>query len=200
MRRQWVQNCLRFGISLAIALVLTQFRFDFLEGVFFDLRTRFRPQAVPSGHVKLIMVDSKTVSASQGIPGFKEHAKLLKLLAQHPPKAVVYIRQFAALKKESAQMGDDNRGHFFGNPAEQKEFVEAASQLPNFFAQTDTLKHAADPKNLQLVEPFADLNVGSGPRTSDRFILARDGVFSPNHGVLPRPNSSACADRLAVQF
>jgi signal transduction histidine kinase len=166
---------IRVVVAIAISAVLTALRFDYIESFFYDLRIHFRPQPKPSGQIEMILVDAKTIQEFKSVPGFKDHTLLLQKLAQSTPAAVVYTRPFAALANDPTN-SHRGEGGLLGSKAEELGFARAAVALKNFYMQSDSLARAAEEKKLELMKPFQDISVGSGPKTSDRNILARDGV------------------------
>jgi CHASE2 domain-containing sensor protein len=167
----------RILIALLIAFGLLQFKLDYLEAVFFDLRVKLRPNLQTSGNIEIILSDADTISEYKKVPGFQEHSELLKILEKNPPRAIVYTRQFAPLKaKESPFSKDDQNAFFSGSEKDQKDFAEIAGHFKNLYVQTDSMERAVEKNKLVLIPPFEKLAVGSGPKTVDRNILARDGV------------------------
>ena len=171
------RGLLRLLVAGLVTLLLTQFRFDYLEGIFYDFRVHFKPPGKSSGNIEIVMVDSKTVTAFKSLPGFKEHSVVLQKLAAVSPRAVIYHRQFAPLKKEPTQkFGEDQRGYFSGTVKEEQTFADATKLFAEFYLQTDTMKQAAEVSRLTMVEPSEHIRVETGPRVLDRTVLARDLV------------------------
>ena len=167
----------RIFIASAITFGLIQFKLDYLEAAFFDLRTRLRPNLHQSGNIEIILIDADTISAFKKVPGFKEHSDLLRMLLANKPKSIIYTRQFAPLKTKGTPFNkDDQSAYFSGTENEQKEFVKYASLFQNFIVQTDSMERAVEKNTLTLIPPFESIRLGSGPKTVDRNILARDGV------------------------
>jgi len=176
-RQSLIQTAVRLVIAFAISFLLIQFDFDYLEAFLFDVRVRYRPSPTLSGSVELIMVDNKTVNQMKGVPGFAEYTQLLNAIAPTRPKAVVFIRGFAMLKGlENQYSVEDRKGLFSGTEKEMLEFAKAAKQFPQIYMQTDFMLQAAEAQPLSLPEPFTQILPGSGPKTSDKNILAKDGV------------------------
>jgi signal transduction histidine kinase len=175
-RNQALTIAIRVVVAIGITLVITALRFDYIESFFYDLRVHYRLEPNPSGHIEIILVDAKTIQTYKTIPGFKEHAQVLQKLASgSSPSAVVYTRAFAALANDPTN-SHRGEGGLLGTRQDELDFVHAASSLKNFYMQSDSLARAAEEKKLELVRPFQNLAVGSGPKTSDRTILARDSV------------------------
>jgi signal transduction histidine kinase len=176
-RRKIINSIIRIAIALAISIALVQIKFDYLEALLYDTRIRLRPSPHLSGNIELIMVDNATIGLMKGVPGFKEHSQMLDRLAKSHPKAVVYIRAFSMLKGfENQYNEEDRRGLFKGTDDDKKLFAKAAAQMARIYMQTDVLGHAADNDKLSLPAPFEKILIGSGPKTADKNILAKDGV------------------------
>jgi signal transduction histidine kinase len=176
-RRKIIHSLIRIFIGLVISITLVQIKFDYLEGLLYDMRVRLRPSPSLSGNVELVMIDNATIANMKGVPGFKEHAQLLKELEQSKPQAVVYVRAFSMLKGlENQYSEEDRRGLFKGTEADKKAFAQAAGRLQRVYLQTDVLGHAADNDKISLPNPFEKIQIGSGPKTADKNILAKDGV------------------------
>lgn len=107
------------------------------------------------------MISSETTAAYKGVPGFKEHAELLKVLNQAEPSAVIYATFAEDLK---------------GSEADKKLFAEQALRLKNFYFVTDQLEVKGESAKTKLAPPLEDIEVFPAPKTTDSLKFGRDGV------------------------
>lgn len=170
--RIWI---IQLIVAAAITGVLTSISLDYVESFFFDYRTTHRILPKQSGKIQIVLIDEQTIKRFKAIPGFAEHLKVLEKIKSQNPTALVYIREFTSVDQEMAN-GRTRAGLLKGTKEDQLRFAQLAGSFENFFMQSDSLERADEKEKLRLVAPFDRLRVGSGPKTSDRNILARDGV------------------------
>ena len=168
----WPNQVARLAGALLISLILVQIPLHYVESLTYDMRMRLRKSPEPSGNVELIVVRSSTVKKYNALPGFSLHTQLLQKIKTAGPKAVVYIRKFAPLKEDPPEA----RVYFAGTAVERLQFVKIAKEIPGFSVQTDDMAQAGEIDKLVLVPPFQDLKVLSGPKSTDRNLLAKDSV------------------------
>lgn len=160
-RQRILYGILRVAVALAISVLLFQIKFDFIESYLYDLRVRARPAPADSGNIEIVLIDPATVEALRGAPGFGDHARLLKILSENDPRAVLY---------------DLPVKEFKGEDRELEAFAAAARALPQLTVLTDELEMKGEEGKLRLPPPLQDIRVASGPKSSDKQNFARDGV------------------------
>lgn len=152
---------LRFSLAIATAVVLCQFKFDYIESIFYDARVRTKPISPVSGHIELIAVDFPTVESIGRVPNATDHLKLVKMLKESGATAVIYLI---------------NPNEIVGTfPELQALASELQSQTRFHVAVNDTpLKGEGDALRLQ--PPFERVRADSSVTTSDLKNFARDEV------------------------
>lgn len=152
---------LRVGFALAIAAVISQFRFDYVEALFYDARVRLRPVPETTGKSELIVINPKTVEYFGRVPKAKDHLQLIERLKESGAAAVVYLI---------------NPNDLTGTPSELKELAAAIEQIPRFYVAVDDVALKGEEDVFKLLPPFEKVAVRSSPLTSDRSIFAGDWV------------------------
>src|SRR6185312_8415988 len=89
-KRRWVFAALRVALALAIAFCISQLQLDYIEGFFFDLRIRTRPEPKTSGQIALIAIDTKTEEVLKRLPEASDFSLLFKQLEGSKPRHVLY--------------------------------------------------------------------------------------------------------------
>ena len=170
--QHWKLQVLRMLGAGAVTFLLSQVPLHYVESLLSDFRMRARLMPKPSGHIELIMIKSSTISKFGGFPGFEAQTQLLKKLATAEPAAVIYIRKFAALQSDPPEA----RSSLAGDLTSQKDFLSETKKFPVFGMQTDEMAQFGEENKLLLMPPFESIKVYSGPKSSDRNLLAKDGV------------------------
>lgn len=161
VREQTYLKLLQAGFALAIAVVISQFRFDYVEALLYDARVRLRPVPQTTGKSELIVVNPKTVERFGREPNAKDHLLLLDKLKDSGAAAVVYLI---------------NPNELAGTPSELKELADAIDRLPRFYVAVDDVALKGEENAFKLLPPFDRIAVRSSPLTSDRNIFAGDSV------------------------
>ncbi len=143
------------------AFFIFNLKLDYFESVFYDARIAHRPFHKTTDHTELVLISSETTAAYKGVPGFKEHAELLKILSQAEPAAVVYATFPEDLK---------------GSDQDKKLFAEQALRLKRFYFATDQLEVKGESAKTKLAPPLDQLEVAAAPKTSDSLKFGKDGV------------------------
>ncbi len=152
---------LRIGFALAIALLVSQFSFDYIEALFFDARVRLKPVSPISGHVELIAVDPATVEKLGRVPNARDHIKLIEGLKASGARSVIYLI---------------NPSEIVGSFDDLQELAKSLANLPQFFVAVQEVALKGEEDAYKLLPPFEKLTAMSAPRTSDRYIFAGDDV------------------------
>ena len=152
---------LRVGFALAIAFLISQFRFEYIEALLFDARVRLRPTPAVSGHVSLIAIDPHAVEHMGHVPSATDHIKLLKRLQGAGARNIVYLL---------------SPNEIVGSSDELTELATLMKAIPGFFVATQEVALKGEENANKLLPPFEDIKPVSAPKTSDRAIFAGDGV------------------------
>lgn len=151
----------RVALATGLALFITQIKLDFFESYLYDLRVRITPVPDPSGNVQIIEVTPDTVEFFKGIPKAEHHKKVMELIYQYQPRAVVY---------------DINFDEIQGSEVSKKEYASVIEKFNQFFVITNFLEMRGEEGKLRLSEPFEKIKLFSGPKSSDTANFAKDGV------------------------
>lgn len=151
----------RVALATGLALFITQIKLDFFESYLYDLRVRLTPAPNPSGYVQVIEITPETIEYFKGVPKAEHHKKVMEMLYQSQPKAVVYDMNFDELQ---------------GSENSKKDFAQVAEKFNQFFVITNFLEMRGEEGKLKLSEPFEKLKLFSGPKSSDTANFAKDGV------------------------
>lgn len=151
----------RAGFAFAIAVLLWQFSFDYIESIFYDARIRFKPAPRPTGNVVSIVVDSQTISELERIPNAVDHRRLLEALKMAGARAIVSFI---------------NPSELLGSTEEIEDFVAAAGATPNYYVALEDVPLRGQKDALRLSSPFERVRAVSAPIPVDRNIFARDDV------------------------
>lgn len=156
-----MQRFLRVGFAIAIAVLITQFRFDYIEALLFDARVRLRPAPPVSGHVSLVAIDPLTVEKIGRIPSANDHLKLITHLRESGARAIVYLI---------------SPNEIVGSADELGNLAKEMQATPGFYAATQEVALRGEENAFKLLPPFENIEPVSAPKTSDRSILAGDNV------------------------
>lgn len=157
----WLKPFAYLGFAILTTFSLSQFKFDYLEAVFYDARLRTRPAPQPSGHIELIYVDSETISALGKVPTARDHLDLL-------------IKLQAAGARHIVQLISPTE--FVGSLEELTEYAKVAEATRGFVVARNDVALRGEENGLRLDPPFEKLNVGSASVPRDSNIFARDDV------------------------
>lgn len=145
---------IRVGLAFSIALVICQFRFDYIEAVFYDARVRLKPVPPTSGHIELITVGPPTIEKLGRVPSARDHALLMKQLREAGVKSVVYVL---------------NPNEIVGSLDELQGLADEWKKHPHFYVAVDDVALRGEESAFQLLPPFEHLKSMSSPRTSEKF-------------------------------
>lgn len=159
--RETYFSLLRVGFALAIAFLVSQFRFDYIEAIFYDARVRLKPTPDVSGHIELIAVDPETVEKLGRVPNADDHSKLTQKLKSAGARSVVYLI---------------NPNEIVGSFDELKSLAGVWESQPNFYVAVDEVALRGEQAAFKLLPPFEKLVAMSAPKTSDQKIFAGDEV------------------------
>lgn len=151
----------RVASALAIAFLLNQFAFDYLESVLYDTRVKLRPVPSQSSKISLVAVDKSTISHYNRAPDANDHLGLLNAIQEDKPRAIVYVMSPLEIK------GDD---------AAIKSWINTAKTTNNFYAAINDIYSQGDKDRLLLPTPFEQVPIGSAPLSVDSNKFAEDSV------------------------
>jgi len=159
---------LRVGIGVAIAFLICQFSFDYIEALFYDARVRLTPTPATSGNIELIGIRSNTIQSLGRVPNAVDHLRLLQRIEVATPRVVIYLISPNEIvgSFDDLKILADEMHKIQASQRDGKGFYVAFQDTP--------LKGDAD--GFRLYPPFEGLNIGSAPKTSDRGIFAGDSV------------------------
>lgn len=152
---------LRVGFALAVAFLISQFRFEYIEALLYDARVALRPSPPVSGHVSLIAVDPRSVQRMGHIPSAIDHIRLLKHLKESGARAIVYLL---------------SPNEVVGSADELGELSKLMLATPGFYVATQDVSLKGEENANKLLPPFENINPISAPKTADRAIFAGDNV------------------------
>jgi signal transduction histidine kinase len=157
-------SLVRIALATAIAILVSQFQFDYLEAMLFDGRFRARPTPATSGQIELVAIDSVTVEKLGRVPNASDHLNLVESLKRAGAKAIVYVV---------------NPNEIVGAYEELKVLASAMEPSKSFSelhvgVQETPLK--GDKNALKLLPPFEKVQVATAPKTADRTSFAADEV------------------------
>jgi signal transduction histidine kinase len=152
---------LRVGFALAIAFLISQFRFEYIEAVLYDARVRLRPAPPVSGHVELIAVDPHSVERMGHVPSATDHIKLLQRLKNAGARDIVYLL---------------SPNEIVGSADELADLAKTMKATPGFYVASQEVALRGEEGANKLLPPFEGIKPISAPKTADRAIFAGDGV------------------------
>ncbi len=144
----------RFLGAVVIAVLVTKFPMNFIEGALYDARVRMSPPTAISNEIATVAIDSKTSSDLNHEPTFRDQTWLLNQILGDGPKNIIML-------------GDPTKWE--GTPEEKQEFIKL--QNPKLFFATDQIYG-----KLKFQAPFDALNLVSAPITRDNITFAGDKV------------------------
>lgn len=150
---------IRVGFAIAIAFVVSQFRFDYIEALFFDARVRLKPTSPMSNHIELIAVDPITVEKLGRVPNAADHLKLLERL--RGARAIIYLV---------------SPNEIVGAFEDLQKMATKMEKLDAFFVAAPDMALKGEEDAFKILPPFEKLVAYSAPKTVDRNIFAGDEV------------------------
>jgi signal transduction histidine kinase len=160
LKNKWVHHSLKLAFALLITTMLAPFKLDVLEYMTYDLRMQLSPRPKPSGNFVIVNIEYETLKKLKRDPEALDWAVVLQKLGQAKPGHIVSFV---------------NPSQIQGSYDDLTMLADVAVQLPFTFGENDIPKTGAG-KLDPLAPPFEMINVQPAPKTSDRNILARDGV------------------------
>lgn len=151
----------RVALATGLALFINQIKLDFFEAYLYDLRVRYSPAPDTSGHIQIVEITPESVEYFKGTPYFKDHAQVLEEIKRLGPKAIVYNLNFDEIS---------------GEMPEKKQFALSAEGFSQLFILTNFLEMRGEEGKLRLGEPFENIKLFSGPKSTDTANFAKDGV------------------------
>ena len=151
----------RIGFAVAIAFLVSQFRFDYIEALFYDARVRMKPVSPTSGLIELVAIDPKTVEGLGRVPNARDHLSLIEKIKAGGAKTVIYLV---------------NPGEIVGAFDELVTLASAMETLPDFYVGVQDVALKGEESSFKLLPPFEKLAMTSAPKTVDRNIFADDEV------------------------
>ena len=152
---------LRVGFALAVAFLISQFHFEYIEAILFDARVVLRPTPPTSGHVALIAVDPRTVQRMGHIPSATDHIRLLRHLRDSGARNIVYLVSPNEIVGSADELGD---------------LANIMIATPGFYVAVQEVALKGEENANKLLPPFENVKPVSAPKTADRAIFAGDGV------------------------
>lgn len=152
---------LRVGFAIAIAILITQFHFDYIEALLYDARVRFTPTPPTTNNVSLIAIDPLTVEKIGRVPSAEDHFKLVKHLRESKPKAIVYLI---------------SPNEIVGSSDELTALSAYMKDTPGFYVAVQDVALKGEENAFKLLPPFEKIQPISAPTTADRNIFAADNV------------------------
>ncbi|HVK62279.1 MAG TPA: ATP-binding protein [Bdellovibrionales bacterium] len=152
---------IRVALALSIAFIISQFRFDYIEALFYDARVRFTPAPQTSGKIELIAVDPLTVEKNRRVPSAVDHLQLLETVTSANPRAIIYLL---------------SPNEIVGSQVELERLAKKMMNTPNFFIAVQDVALKGQENVYTLLPPFEKLTPMSAPKTTDNSVFAGDGV------------------------
>lgn len=160
LKNKWVHHSLKLAFAVLITTMLAPFKLDVLEYMTYDLRMQLSPRPKPSGQVVLLNIEYETMKKLKRDPEALDWAVVLQKLGQAKPNHIVSFI---------------NPSQIQGSYDDLTMLADVAQSVPFTFGENDIPKTGAG-KLDPLAPPFEMIPVQPAPKTSDRNILARDGV------------------------
>lgn len=160
-KRRWLFAALRIGLAIGLAIIISQFRLNYLEGFFYDMRVRTRPAPHTSGQIVLVTIDTKTQEQLRRLPNADDFVRLFNQLHKSSPRQVLY---------------PDDFNEIMGSYDQLETLAQAAKSVNLLVIEERELPDQGVEDEFRLLPPLQDLDVESGPTTADVYNFARDGV------------------------
>ena len=143
-----------------IAFLICLLDLESIESYLYDLRVRTKPLHSQSQQIAIVLINSSTVDTLKRVPRAEDHRELLEALKDRKPHAIVYDLDITEIE---------------GADEEKARLAQTMVQMPKLFQVTDDLDlKSAEKKKMK--DPYADVNLYSGPRTVDKNTFGKDGV------------------------
>jgi signal transduction histidine kinase len=155
---------IRIGFALAVAAIVSQFRFDYIEGLFYDARVRLKPVSPTSGHIELISIDPQTIERLGRVPNALDHVALLKHLHDSGARVIVYLlspNEIVGSSDELEQLAN---------------LMKTMSDDQSLYVAVQDVALKGEGDAMKLLPPFEKIVPVSAPKTSDHIIFAGDNV------------------------
>lgn len=152
---------IRVGFAIAIAFLISQFQFDYIEALFYDARVRLKPAAPPTGNVELISIDPQTVEKIGRVPSANDHMKLINQLTRAGAKHIVSLV---------------SPNEIVGSRDELEKLSTLMQSTPGYHVAIQDVALRGEEDAFKLLPPFEKIDPVSAPKTTDRSILAGDNV------------------------
>ncbi len=152
---------LRIGFALAVAFLITQFRFEYIEALLYDARITLRPTPKVSGVVSLVAIDQPSVQRMGHVPSATDHRRLLQHLKDSGARAIVYLVSPNEIVGSADELGD---------------LAKLMIATPGFYVAIQDVSLKGEEGANKLLPPFENIKPVSAPKTADRSIFAGDGV------------------------
>ncbi len=152
---------LRVGFALAVAFLICQFRFEYIEALLYDARVSLRPTPPVTGHVALVAIDPLTVERMGHVPNATDHSRLIKHLRDSGARDIVYLL---------------SPSEIVGSNDELVELADVMAKTTGFYVATQEVGLRGEENANKLLPPFEYIKPISAPKTSDRAIFAGDNV------------------------
>lgn len=163
-QRKWLFIGFRVVIAVTTAIIICQFRLDYLEALTYDFRVRLKPTTPPSGAIHLVTIDNhRTLRENKGQhPSAKDHARMLRNLIAQQPRAIVYTFNPEELE---------------GGPADFEELGRVAQSTDSLYFGSNEVSSSEEENLPPLNPPLANFKVYPFISSmADNRIFARDGV------------------------
>lgn len=160
-QNQIFATVLKVLFASLVAFFLSQLRLDFIEAFLYDQKIRLKPVSKTSGHIELVLVDSKTIQTLRGQPSADEFISVIENISQQRPRYIV-----VAIDPKT----------FEGSAQQIHALATAMARYRNLYIVTDQMEQKGEEGSLKLEAPFTSVNVASAPKTSDKRIFAEDNV------------------------
>ncbi|MFZ4403674.1 MAG: ATP-binding protein [Pseudobdellovibrionaceae bacterium] len=155
------RHLIRAVLAGVISILVMQFKLDFAEFFFYDLKLRYRNQPEVSKNIELVFINSNTLQYLKSAPGYKEQSDFLQKLIEENPKAVVY---------------DFNMENIKGSLTEKQQWLDKTKLLDNFFVALKAPEIASEDKKTKSIFPLDSVSLVPAPKTADISNFAKDGV------------------------
>ena len=156
----WLHLGTRLLVAAAVTAAALSFDFDALEYHTYDWRMYLSPRPATSGHVVLIPIDHDTLHRLKHEPDARDWRQTIDAIHRAGPSRVVSFV---------------NPTQIHGTGAEIYAFAEMARRAPVTYGENDLPKHGMGHLEA-LPPPFEHIPVAPAPKTSDKKVLAKDGV------------------------
>lgn len=159
--RRHTKLVLKLFFASMMTFALSQVNLDYIESLFYDLRFRTSPASKTSGHIELVLFDTKTSEKFKSSMRVEHLIQALVNLKPFQPKFVLLNIPLQDLE---------------GTTEQKQHLAELTSQFEGLFLLTDSLAIKGESSLPSLPAPYEKVPLASGPKTSDSKIFAKDNV------------------------